>query len=159
MTEHYDDTDDLAERTLSNRQVLGFIGAFWLRRPVLFWTSVVLTLVAIGFDLALPWAAGRLMDIVAAGPDQADLAWRAWAIFIGVFFAFTVVRNIAFRFWNPMAAANMKDMTDEGFKRVQSYSADWHANTFAGSTVRRLSRGMWGYDMVSDAVILWLGPA
>ena len=90
MTEHYDDTDDLAERTLSNRQVLGFIGAFWLRRPVLFWTSVVLTLVAIGFDLALPWAAGRLMDIVAAGPDQADLAWRAWAIFIGVFLAFTV---------------------------------------------------------------------
>ncbi len=159
MTDHYDDTDDLTERTLSNRQVLGFIGAFWLRRPFLFWTSVALTLVAIGFDLALPWAAGRLVDIVAAGPDQADLAWRAWAVFIGVFLAFTVVRNIAFRFWNPMAAANMKDMTDEGFRRVQSYSADWHANTFAGSTVRRLSRGMWGYDMVSDAVILWLGPA
>lgn len=80
-------------------------------------------------------------------------------MFVGVFLAFTVIRNLAFRFWNPMAAANMKDMTDEAFARVQGFSADWHANTFAGSTVRRLSRGMWGYDMVSDAVILWLGPA
>jgi ATP-binding cassette subfamily B protein len=50
-------------------------------------------------------------------------------------------------------------MTDEGFARVQGFSADWHADTFAGSTVRRLSRAMWGYDMVSDAVVLWLGPA
>ena len=159
MTEHYEDADETGERSLSNRKVLGFIARFWLRRPGLFWASVALTLVSIGFDLALPWAAGRLMDAVTSGPDGADIAWRAWAIFVGVFLAFTVIRNLAFRFWNPMAAANMKEMTDEAFARVQGFSADWHANTFAGSTVRRLSRGMWGYDMVSDAVILWLGPA
>ena len=159
MTEHYEDADETGERSLSNRKVLGFIARFWLRRPGLFWASVALTLVSIGFDLALPWAAGRLMDAVTSGPDGAEIAWRAWAIFVGVFLAFTVIRNLAFRFWNPMAAANMKEMTDEAFARVQGFSADWHANTFAGSTVRRLSRGMWGYDMVSDAVILWLGPA
>ncbi|WP_375267796.1 ABC transporter ATP-binding protein [Phenylobacterium sp.] len=159
MTEHYEDADDTSQRSLSNRKVLGFIARFWLRRPGLFWTSVALTLVSIGFDLALPWAAGRLMDAVTGGPGGAGIAWRAWAIFVGVFLAFTVIRNLAFRFWNPMAAANMKEMTDEAFARVQGFSADWHANTFAGSTVRRLSRGMWGYDMVSDAVILWLGPA
>lgn len=159
MTEHYEDADETGERTLSNRKVLGFVARFWLRRPRLFWAAVALTLVSIGFDLALPWAAGRLMDAVTGGPEGADLAWGAWAVFVGVFLAFTVIRNLAFRFWNPMAAANMKDMTDEAFARVQGFSADWHANTFAGSTVRRLSRGMWGYDMVSDAVILWLGPA
>jgi ATP-binding cassette subfamily B protein len=107
----------------------------------------------------LPWAAGKLVDAVAAGPASADLAWRAWALFVGVYLAFAIIRNVGFRFWNPLAAANMKEMTDEGFRRVQSFSADWHADTFAGSTVRRLSRAMWGYDMVSDAVVLWLGPA
>ena len=124
MTEHYEDADETSQRSLSNRKVLGFIARFWLRRPGLFWTSVALTLVSIGFDLALPWAAGRLMDAVTAGPGGAGIAWRAWAIFVGVFLAFTVIRNLAFRFWNPMAAANMKEMTDEAFARVQGFSAD-----------------------------------
>jgi ATP-binding cassette subfamily B protein len=53
----------------------------------------------------------------------------------------------------------MKEIIDEAFEKVQSFSADWHADTFAGATVRRLSRAMWGYDTVSDAAVVWLGPA
>lgn len=159
MTDHYEDADESSGRVLSNRQVLGFIARFWLRRWGLFSASVGLMLLAIVFDLALPWAAGRLVDAVAAGPSAADTAWRAWATFVGVYLAFSLVRNVAFRFWNPMAAKNMRDLTNEAFRKVQSFSADWHADTFAGSTVRRLSRAMWGYDSVSDAAVLWLGPA
>ena len=159
MTEHYDDDEDTRERVLSNGQVIGFIGRFWLRRRWLLAACVILTLAAIGFDLALPWAAGKLVDAVAAGPVNADAAWRAWAMFVGVYLVFALVRNVSQRFWNPLAASNMKDMTDEGFARVQAFSADWHADTFAGATVRRLSRAMWGYDQASDALILWLGPA
>jgi ATP-binding cassette, subfamily B, bacterial len=159
-TEHYEDDEETkAKRVLSNRQVLRFIAGFWMRRPWLFWPAVVLMFIAIAFDLALPWAAKGLVDVVAAEPPQPPDAWRAWAIFVGVYLAFALIRNVAFRFWNPMSAAAMKEMTDEGFRRVQSFSADWHADTFAGSTVRKLSRAMWGYDMVSDAVVLWLGPA
>jgi len=159
-TEHYEDDEETkAKRVLSNRDVLRFIAGFWMRRPWLFWPAVVLMLIAIGFDLALPWAAKGLVDAVAATPREPPQAWAAWAWFVGVYLAFSVIRNIAFRFWNPMSAAAMKEMTDEGFQRVQSFSADWHADTFAGSTVRKLSRAMWGYDMVSDSVVLWLGPA
>jgi len=160
MTDHYEDDEETkTKRVLSNAQVLRFIGGFWLRRPALFWTAVALMLVAIAFDLMLPWASGRLVDAVAATPREPPAAWSAWAVFVGVYLAFSLVRNLAFRFWNPMAAGNMKEMTDEGFRRVQGFSADWHADHFAGSTVRKLSRAMWGYDMVSDAVVLWLGPA
>ena len=55
--------------------------------------------------------------------------------------------------------ADMKAITDEAFARVQSFSADWHADNFAGATVRRLSRAMWGYDVVTDAALIWFGPA
>ena len=159
MTDHYEDADDTRERVLKNRQVLGFISKFWLRRPWLLVGTVALTLVAIGFDLSLPWAAGRLVDAVGLGPANPDPAWRAWAIFVGVYLAFSVIRNTAMRFLIPMSARNMKDMTDEAFKRVQTFSADWHADSFAGSTVRRLSRAMWGYDVVTDAALIWFGPA
>src|SRR5687768_18031220 len=132
MTDHYEDDDEFKKkRTLSNSQVLGFIAGFWMRRPWLFWTAVGLMLVAIAFDLMLPWAAKELVDAVAATPRVPADAWRAWALFVGVYLAFSLIRNLAFRFWNPMAAANMKEMTDEAFQRVQSFSADWHADTFA----------------------------
>jgi ATP-binding cassette subfamily B protein len=159
MTDQYEDTDEARERVLKNRQVLGFISRFWLRRPWLLAGTIGLTLVAIGFDLSLPWAAGKLVDAVGAGPAHPDPAWRAWAIFVGVYLAFSVIRNTAMRFLIPMSANNMKDMTDEAFKRVQSFSADWHADNFAGATVRRLSRAMWGYDVVTDAALIWFGPA
>ena len=54
MTDHYEDTDDTRDRVLKNRQVLGFISRFWLRRPGLLAATIALTLAAIAFDLALP---------------------------------------------------------------------------------------------------------
>jgi ATP-binding cassette subfamily B protein len=159
MTDHYEDTDEHRQRTLKNSQVLGFIARFWLRRPWLLTGTVAFVILAIAFDLATPWAAGKLVDAVTGGPDHPERAWRAWAVFVGVYFAFSTIRNLSMRFWIPLASANMKEMTDEGFKKVQSFSADWHADTFAGATVRRLSRAMWGYDNVSDAALVFLGPA
>ncbi|TAL29803.1 ABC transporter ATP-binding protein [Phenylobacterium sp.] len=159
MTDHYEDEEETRERQLSNGKVLAFVAGYWRRRPWLMAGTVALTLIAIGFDLMMPWAAGRLVDAVAAGPGDADPAWRAWAVFVGVYLAFSVIRNTAMRFLIPFSATNMKEMTDDGFRRVQSFSADWHADTFAGATVRRLSRAMWGYDVVTDAVLIWFGPA
>ena len=159
MTDSYEDADDQPQRLLSNRKVLGFVGRFWLRRRGLMAATLVFSMIAIGFDLSLPWAAGRLVDTLAAAPARVAGAWKAWGLFVAVYFGFVLARNGVFRFWNPLAAHNMEELTNEGFARVQSFSADWHADTFAGATVRRISRGMWGYDAVSDAVVLWFGPA
>merc|ERR1712034_62685 len=100
MTDMLEDEDETGarKRALSNRQVLGFVARFWKRRPVLFGLGVGLTLVAVAFDLALPYASGYLVDTVATKPRGDGQAWSALAIFVGVYFAFAVVRNIAHRF-------------------------------------------------------------
>jgi ATP-binding cassette, subfamily B, bacterial len=159
MTDHYEDTDDVKNRVLTNGQVMGFITRFWLRKPWLLTGVTVLSLVTIGLELILPVASGRMVDAVATGPSEAKAAWAAWGLFIGAGVIMAVVRNIANKWWCVLAARNMAEMTDEGFAKVQSFSADWHADAFAGATVRRLSRAMWGYDVVSDAVVMWIGPA
>ena len=38
----------------------------------------------------------------------------------------------------------------EAFARVQRLPAAWHANAFAGSTVRKITRGMWAVDLLDD---------
>jgi ATP-binding cassette subfamily B protein len=159
MTDHYEDTDEHKERTLSNRQVLGYLGGFWLRRRWMLAATLVLTLAGIGFDLSVPWAAGKLVDAVAGGFAHAHEAWTAWGLLAGVYGAALIVKNLAMRPWIYFASANMKEIVDEAFKKVQAFSADWHADNFGGATVRRLSRAMWGYDTVSDAAVIWLGPA
>ncbi|HUO13315.1 MAG TPA: ABC transporter ATP-binding protein, partial [Caulobacteraceae bacterium] len=154
-----EETGEFRKRTLTNGQVLGFIGNYWRRRPRLMAVTVLLAMTAIGFELQIPGASQRLVDsVMHAHGDQAT-AWRAWAFFVAVYVAASVIRNTSGRFWNPLAARTMEEMTNEGFKKVQSFSADWHADTFAGATVRQLSRAMWGYDTAADAIVMWIGPA
>jgi len=157
--DQYEDDEVTRQRVLTNGQVLAFIGRYWLRRRWLFAGTAVVTLIAIGFELLVPRAAQSLVDAAVRGPAHADQAWRAWLFFFGVYLAFAVLRNLAMRFWNPLAWRTMQEMTNEGFARVQSFSSDWHGATFAGATVRRLSRAMWGYDVVADSLVIWIVPA
>jgi ATP-binding cassette subfamily B protein len=154
-----EETGTFRKRALTNGQVLAFIARYWKRRRGLFATTVILTLIAIGFELLVPRASEDLVDAVTKGRANVHAAWSAWAFFVGVYLAFSVLRNLAYRFWNPLATRTMEEMTNEAFARVQSFSADWHGDTFAGATVRHLTRAMWGYDLVADAVVLWIGPA
>ena len=157
--DQYDDHEAARGRVLSNAQVLAFIAGHWRRRPRLFAATCALYLVAIAFELVVPRAAQGLVDAAARGAGHLTQAWRAWGLFVGVYVAFFVLRNLAIRVWTPFAAGTMAEMTNEGFARVQSFSAEWHAATFGGATVRRLSRAMWGYDLVADALVIWIGPA
>jgi ATP-binding cassette subfamily B protein len=157
--EQYEDDESARRRVLGNGQVLAFIAGYWARRPALMGVTLGLMLLAIGFELLVPRASQGLVDAAVRGPAHADGAWRAWLVFVGIYLAFALTRNIAMRFWTPMAAWTMQEITDEGFRRVQAFSADWHGETFAGSTVRRLSRAMWGYDVVADSFIIGIGPA
>ena len=53
----------------------------------------------------------------------------------------------------------MARLVRDAFARVQRFSSDWHANTFAGATVRRLTRGMWAFDTFTDTMIFNFMPA
>ena len=157
--DQYDDSEAIRGRVLSNRQVLAFVGRYWARRRGMLAVTILLYLVAIAFEMMAPRASEGLVDAALRGPAHAPDAWRAWGLFVGVYMAFYLIRNVAIRVWNPLSARTMQEITDEGFARVQSFSSDWHGATFAGATVRRLSRAMWGYDVVADALVLWIGPA
>ncbi len=157
--DQYDDTEATRQRVLSNRQVLGFIAGYWARRWPLLAATVGLTLIGIGCELLVPPASQGLVDAALKGPRHAPEAWRAWGYFVAINLGVGLIRNTAMRFWNPLAVRTMQDMTNDGFRRVQAFSAAWHGDTFAGATVRRLSRAMWGYDVVADSVVIWIGPA
>jgi ATP-binding cassette subfamily B protein len=159
MSDDPENPDGVRRRVLSNGQVLAFVMRQWMRRPWLLAGTLVFLFAAVALDLMLPPASGRLVDAVARDAAHPAHAWKAWTVFVGVFLGYAFVRNVMLRLWNPFAAHNMEEMINDAFGRVQSFSADWHADSFAGATVRKVSRAMWGYDQASDALTLVLGPA
>jgi ATP-binding cassette subfamily B protein len=52
----------------------------------------------------------------------------------------------------------MCNIAHDTFHRVQRFSTDWHNNSFAGSTVRKITRGMWALDSLNDVLLLMLLP-
>jgi ATP-binding cassette subfamily B protein len=158
MTDFDDELDEgPRDRILSNLEVLAFVARQWKRRPRLFAGLFSFTLLATLADVFVPVAAGQLIDAINAedADRQGSAHWMALALFIGLAVLVNAFRQIAVRCEVPFSSANMADMTTEAFAKVQRFSADWHANTFAGSIVRRITRGMWAYDTITAT--LWLG--
>ncbi|WP_289534257.1 ABC transporter ATP-binding protein [Pseudomonas sp. SO81] len=120
--------------------------------------GVLLTLAATGFDLSMPWAASELIDQVAKNGETTNI-WQSWAVLIGVFAGFAISRNVAHRLWIPLAARNMQSVLLQGVEHVLAAPFEWHVSQSTGETVRRLRRAMEGYDAVTDAVTIHLGPA
>ena len=120
--EQYDDNDEAdRQRVLSNWQVLRFISGFWKRRRWRVIATIVVGLIAIAFETYTPTAAKGLVDLASKPPPPGDVVWLAWGWYVLSIAANGLVRNLGFMwFWNPMAAENMAEITNEWFQRVQS---------------------------------------
>ncbi|MFT4504818.1 ABC transporter ATP-binding protein [Caballeronia sp. 15711] len=140
-------------------RVASFVMSLWSRRRTRFILGTVLMLGATGFDLMMPMTAARLVDSLT-GLTKGDVQiWMAWGLLVATFAFAALMRNAAVRIWVPVSARNMEVMVNETYVRVQQYNPEWHTEQHSGATVRQISRGMWGYDSVSDAVCMKLGPA
>ena len=70
-----------------------------------------------------------------------------------------ILRLIGLQAIVPFTLRIMSDVSRDAFMRVQRFSTDWHANSFAGSTVRKITRGMWALDLLNDTILMALLPS
>jgi ATP-binding cassette subfamily B protein len=110
-------------------------------------------------EVAMPVFAGRLVDAIAQGRDAAPAAIHAFAVMVALGLAMVGLRHLAWWGVVPMTLRLMSELLRDAFHRVQRFSTDWHANSFAGSTVRKITRGVWALDTLDDVLLLMLLPA
>jgi ATP-binding cassette subfamily B protein len=138
------------------RPVLGFMWGHWRRTPWLTAAVAGFRLAATLTEVLVPVAAGVLVDALVAG--DAARAWQAFAAMIGLGVLMILFRALSLHALLPFTTGQMRAIAAEAFGQVQRLSSDWHANSFAGSTVRKISRGMWAVDTVNDLVLIMLLP-
>ncbi len=146
------------------RDVAAFVWRYWWRARLLLAGAMAAMLAATVCDVFLPLLAGALIDSLVAvsaerRPQQVRQAFAALAAVIAVTAGYHLLRETSYRFWIPLATVTMRRIVCDAFGRVQRFSADWHANSFAGATVRKISRGMWAYDLFADTFYVGFLPA
>ena len=142
------------------RNVLGFTFKHWQGQP---WRVAVIALLVLLATLAealSPLFAGQLVDAIAGGSNDALTAALTAFITMSVLYLASVVLR-QFVFFNIIALTlkMMGEIAASAFHRVQRFSTDWHANAFAGSTVRKITRGMWALDLLNDTLLVALLPS
>ncbi len=110
----------------------------------------------------MPLFSGHLVDALTQGASD-PAARRAAMIAFGGIVALgalsMVLRLIGLQAIVPFTLKIMSDVSRDAFMRVQRFSTDWHANSFAGSTVRKITRGMWALDLLNDTILMALAPS
>ena len=163
MSDVYDSDDDRedGQRKATLAQVAAFMWKHWSSQPGKLAMVGLLFGVAIAADLAMPFASKHLVDALTAGPTEVGQRAAAWgyAVVVALALVFYMARNTGVRFHIPFASKNMERIVTDGFRDVQRFSADWHADNFAGATVRRVSRAMNAYDVISDTMVWYMIPA
>lgn len=155
-------TAESRKRPTAIRVVLPFVFHHWLRQPIGAATVAAGLIGAIVSDLFMPMFSGRLVDAVAAGasdPVARRTAMIAFAAIVALGLSSMLLRLIGIQVIVPFTLRMMSDVAREAFARVQRFSTDWHANSFAGSTVRKITRGMWALDLLNDTLLLALVPS
>jgi len=149
-------------RPAAIRVVMSYVFCHWLKQPALTATVASGLLGATVADLFMPVYSGHLVDALTRG--SADMSARHDALMavvaiVALGFASIVLRQIGLQAIVPFTLRIMSDVARDTFHRVQRFSTDWHANSFAGSTVRKVTRGMWALDLYNDTILLALLPS
>lgn len=154
-----EDAPSTAQKKAHLGQIMAYLWGHWSSQPASLTVVTVLMIASTLCELLLPLVSGRIVETLSAGPSAAAPAFKLFAIFAcaaaGQFF----LRNVLVRVWSHFCSRNMKAITINSFADVQRFSSQWHADNFAGATVRRVSRAMWAYDTLSDNFLWFILPA
>ncbi|MBN9044631.1 MAG: ABC transporter ATP-binding protein [Rhizobiales bacterium] len=142
------------------RSVLGYTFRHWRKQPLRLVIMVIAMVAATAADVLTPLYSGRLVDALSL---DAAMAWgtamTALIILLSLGALALVARQVTFYVMTDFTLAIMSGMVASAFARLQRFSTSWHANAFAGSTVRKVTRGMWALDLLNDTLIIALLPS
>src|SRR5580704_3662368 len=157
-----DMTASINKQPTAIRVVLPFVFRQWRNQPVRALTVACGLLGATVADLFMPVFSGQLVDALtggAAAPAARHAAWSAFGAIVALGLLSIVLRLAGLRALVPFTLRIMSEVARDAFMRVQRFSTDWHAKSFAGSTVRKITRGMWALDLLNDTILMALLPS
>src|ERR1700675_4762975 len=150
------------KRPAAIRVVIPFVLRHWLEQPRRAAIVAGGFLGATAAGLFMPVFSGQLVDALTLGasdPAARQAAFTAFGGIVALGLLSMILRLTGMQAIVPFTLQLMSDIARDAFVRVQRFSTDWHANSFAGSTVRKITRGMWALDLLNDTILMAHSPS
>lgn len=153
-------TQDNQTNDITRKDVQNFTLNYWGKNRGMFFMSFFLLTLTVIADAFFPVATGYLVNALLDAEDK-SFSWgsavvQALVLLIALELLYHSLRHFSYYLWNKVAIRNLYAILNDGFQKVQRFSTDWHANSFAGATVRKITRGMWAFDQYADIFFLYL---
>lgn len=140
---------------LTFRQIAAFVWNYVKTKP--FWLILVLFLILlrVTVEISIPFLLGRFIDFVTLNFQnpvenfRGALLWLSLITAAGFsFWSLEIIKHLFYDYFFKFPLTTK--VTCDAFAKVQNFSTDWHLNTFSGSTVRKISRGLWSFHDFLD---------
>ena len=150
-------------KDVTMRDILRFSFKYWKTQKKNLGIAATMMLIAVIADVIYPVFSGHLFDALADGVGNREPYIKPAFMALAGLGLMALIHNVmrigGVFFWNNAAVALLMKIVNDGHYKVQRFSTDWHANNFAGATVRKITRGMWGFDQFEDILYMNLGPS
>ena len=144
------------------KHVLSFVFSYFRRFPImvfLVYLSLTVTVIA---HLVFPFASGWLIDTVSASGVPTRAKFDRAFLFVLLLLGQSILYHISLRtahFLNCVTDSRVERLVAaEALDRIQRFSTEWHINTFAGSTVTKIKRGMRSIHTFFDIICYDIYP-
>lgn len=150
--------DEKKQTKVNAKDVFKFTLHYWKTQKFTWSFSVIFLILAVATDSIKPLVFGKIFDqITGAGTyEDALFYFTALIILFAIHASLWTLSNIL---WNISATKMLKNIVDDLLYKVQRFSTDWHANSFAGATVQKITRTMWSFDKFEDTLYLGMLPS
>jgi len=151
------------KKEVTKKDILAFTWYYWRQNNKIIPVLMMGMAFAAIADSLFPLIIGKLINAIevtgGSGVTLSKTVFIAFGTLVGLDIVYHGVRNGTYLIFNRyMAMPNLQRVTLDAFDKVQKFSSDWHANNFGGATVRKITRGMWAFDVFEDILYLYLYP-
>ncbi|MEM6603858.1 MAG: ABC transporter ATP-binding protein [Pseudomonadota bacterium] len=147
-------------KKVSYKDVFAFSWSYWRRRKMLGALSLFFLFIMTSIDVIFPIFTGKIVDaMITSSPGESEDVLKTFWIIIMLAVLFSVTRGLLYQFYNRWECFSMRDLLLDSLFKVQRFSTNWHANSFAGGTVRKITRARTSFEIYEDTLFLNVFPA
>jgi ATP-binding cassette subfamily B protein len=149
-------------KTITLADTIVFVWSIVGRQKVMFFGMLFCAVLFAAIEIALPALGKALFDAMAAygttDEVSAETVWQLTFTIFGFLAAFWVFRYGMYYLWISYSAIYMRRVVETGVEQVQRFSTAWHQDTFAGVTVRNITRAIKALDGVMEVALTQFFP-
>ncbi len=150
-------------KNITTRQTIAFIWSYFRRFGWLVFGAYFFVTVSYVADLFNPYILSKIVETIQNEQLPIDNRFHEalfWVFMIAIQGLFFHVSYRVAHFFNCRTDSTVQSLVaTESLDRVQRFSTDWHNNSFAGSTVTKIKRGMRAAHIFFDILCYDLYPA